>query len=245
MSHLSPQALTFTAFFSQKCDLDRNFWNASGDTCPVNRFEGLKKEGSKRGFDSEEQGAPKNKDFLNILNKEGFIMTTNTENLSEISNEAANSNIEDIIVPLAKRMDRFLAGEMVLSELYGVSKDELWGIAQSGGAMIDNGRLEEAQKIFEGLTALDPYESYYHTALGCVYQRQEKLEDANKEYERAAFLSTSDLVARANRVEVLVQLERYDDAVKQTEELTVLDPKANSEATQRAVVLVSAIYQSI
>ena len=172
-------------------------------------------------------------------------MITNTENLSEISNTAANSDIEDIIVPLAKRMDRFMAGELVLSELYGVSKDELWGIAQSGSAMIEDGRLDEAQKIFEGLTALDPYESHYHTALGCVYQRQENLEDANREYERAAFLSTSDLLARANRVEVLVQLERYDEAVKQTEELAVLDPKATHEATQRAVVLVSAIYQSI
>ena len=172
-------------------------------------------------------------------------MITNGQNLSQNDENVANNNVEDIHVPLENRLDRFLAGEKVLADLYEVDENELWCIAQTGAEMIENGRLEDAQKVFEGLTALDPYESNYHTALGCVYQRQENLEAADREYERAAFLNETDLIARANRVEVLVQLERYDDAVAQTEALTALDPGARNEATQRAVILVSAIYQNL
>ena len=146
------------------------------------------------------------------------------------------SNIDPVI-----RMRAFLQGDIVMADLYEMSRQELFDIAAQGQLFFDTGKFDEAATVFEGLVALDPYEGSFHTGLGAVYQQRNKLTEACIEYDRAIALNENDLAARCNRAEIRVQERNFDAAANDIKEIALRDPEGASGHSQRAKVLAMAL----
>jgi Flp pilus assembly protein TadD len=138
-------------------------------------------------------------------------------------------------------MRAFLQGDIVMADLYEMSRQELFDIAAQGQLFFDTGKFDEAATVFEGLVALDPYEGSFHTGLGAVYQQRNKLEEACIEYDRAIALNENDLAARCNRAEIRVQERNFDAAANDIKEIALRDPEGSSGHSQRAKVLAMAL----
>jgi tetratricopeptide (TPR) repeat protein len=132
------------------------------------------------------------------------------------------------------RMRAFLQGEAVLADLFELSHEELYELAGQGHTLYYAGQLDSARKIFEGLTALDPNDSFFHCGLGAIYQHQGALEQAVIEYDRALALNEQDIPARCNRAEVLLQQGQTEAALQDLERISELDPTAQCSHTLRA-----------
>ncbi len=135
---------------------------------------------------------------------------------------------------LDARTRAFLQGEIVLADLYELSHEELFELASQGHHLYESGQVASAQKVFEGLTALDPTNAFFHTGLGTVYQHQGILERARIEYDRALALNERDIPARCNRAEVLLQMGALEEAMEDLKRILELDPQGESGHTRRA-----------
>lgn len=146
------------------------------------------------------------------------------------------SNVDPVV-----RMRSFLQGDIVMADLYEMSREELFDIAAQGQLFFDTGKNEQAQTVFQGLVALDPYESSFHTGLGAVYQNLNRLEEALIEYDRALSLNERDLAARCNRAEIRVQQQDFDAAAEDIKQIALMDPEGSSGHSQRAKALALAL----
>lgn len=139
------------------------------------------------------------------------------------------------------RMRAFLQGDLVLADLCELSHEELYDIAQRGRGLYEAGRLDLACKVFEGLTALDPYSADFHAGLGSIYQKRGDLEAARREYDRAVALNEQHVAARSNRAEVLLQVGEVDAAVEDLARAVALDPEGQHGHGQRARAMLLAL----
>ncbi|MEM7049992.1 MAG: tetratricopeptide repeat protein [Acidobacteriota bacterium] len=140
---------------------------------------------------------------------------------------------------------QFILGQRTLGELEGISKGEQYDIARVGYAHLEDGQLGEAETVFEGLLALDPYDAYFLTALGVIAQRQERLERADRCFSRALEINPFSTTALANRGEVRLKqgrlVEAADDLVRALEE----DRQGEQPSTVRARALVATMQSEI
>ena len=85
----------------------------------------------------------------------------------------------------ARRLKAFARGETTWAEVEGMTFEEAKAIAQVGCDLAAAGRLEEARILFEGLVEGNPKDSAARAALGTVYQKLGRLEDAHHRVQRA------------------------------------------------------------
>jgi type III secretion system low calcium response chaperone LcrH/SycD len=110
-------------------------------------------------------------------------------------------------------VQRWAKGEKTLMQLKGYSEDELYSIAQQGYTLFLNGKIKDAQTIFEGLTAVDPRNDYYYRALGVVYHRLGDAEKAIKQFTHAVTVAPKQPTAYVNRAEVHIARRDYEKAL--------------------------------
>jgi predicted Zn-dependent protease len=94
----------------------------------------------------------------------------------------------------------------------GWTPEEIYLLADRGYALYRQGRYQEAAVIFEGLTALDPLNSYCRTALATVCL---SLGDAQRAVNELSFLlnrNPADHEARARRCEAYCELASWAEA---------------------------------
>ncbi|MEZ4647982.1 MAG: tetratricopeptide repeat protein [Candidatus Eisenbacteria bacterium] len=146
----------------------------------------------------------------------------------------------------------FLEGDLTLAQLEGMSAEDLYQVADMGYDLMTEGKLEDAKKIFEGLYVYNPFDAYFHTALGSIYQRQGDLEAAYEHYLSAVELYDEDVQTWTNLGEVaLEQSTKYMKAGRTAEaeaafvnaaealgRAIALDPEAKEDAGRRAHALV-------
>lgn len=141
----------------------------------------------------------------------------------------------------AAKMRAFLQGDVTLADLYSLTHEELYQLCEQGKVFYENGKLTQARSIFEGLTALDPYDSNFHAGLGAVCQQAGELDRALIEYERAIMLNNLDIASRANRAEILIQKEEYVTAGEELQRVAELDPTGEHPHARRAHALAAAL----
>ena len=139
-----------------------------------------------------------------------------------------------------ERVQQFLAGQITLGDLEGISKPDQYKMAESGFRFLSEGKREKAKKVFEGLLALDPFDAYFHMALGSIAQQDGKLDDAEKSYSRALEINPFSAPALANRGEARLLLGRLADAMEDLAKAIQLDPEGKDPAVQRARGLAAA-----
>ncbi len=74
-----------------------------------------------------------------------------------------------------------------------LDQTEIWSLANLGHRFLERGRLNEAQKIFAGLTTLAPDMSYPWHALGLIAKDRGNLDRAIGCFKRAQQLDPQDL----------------------------------------------------
>lgn len=108
---------------------------------------------------------------------------------------------------------RWARGEATLQEIKGYSPEELFAIAQHGYTLFLNGKVKDAQVVFEGLVAVDPRNDYYYRALGVVYHRQGDAERAIRQFTHAVTVAPKSAAGYVNRAEVYISRREFDRAI--------------------------------
>ena len=138
------------------------------------------------------------------------------------------------------KIKAYARGEMTWAEVEGMTFEEAKAIAQVGCDLAAAGRLEDAKVIFEGLVEMNPKDSAARSALGTVYQKLGRTDEALVEYNAALAQDSKNPVALANRGEL--RLKRGDRNGFTDLALAVeADPHGETAAGRRAKGLVKAI----
>ena len=98
--------------------------------------------------------------------------------------------------------EKLATGQMTIAEAVGLSRRQLYAIAQRGYQLLNSGKLEEARQIYAGLVAADPFDSVFHCHLGAVLWRMGEIEKAFAEYDASIRLNIANVDARAARGEL-------------------------------------------
>ena len=151
--------------------------------------------------------------------------------------ESREANLMDTFSP--DRVEKFIMGELTLGQLYGISIEEAYSVAELGYTFMEQGRLNEAQTVFQGLVISNPYDAYFHTILGSIYQRQENIDGAIEEYSIAIGLDPANLEAYVNRGELLIRKGNFQIAAADFKSALTLDPDGHSPSANRARALAS------
>ncbi len=142
--------------------------------------------------------------------------------------------------PLALTLLALANGETTWAEVEGLTFEDAKAIAQIGCDLAAGGRLDEARIVFEGLVAMNPRDSAAHAALGTVYQKLGRIEQALAQYTAALSGDAANPVALANRGELRLKAgDRLgaDDLAQ----AVAADPHGETSAGRRARGLVKAI----
>lgn len=109
---------------------------------------------------------------------------------------------------------RWASGETTLQQIKGYTDEELYLIAQHGYTLFLNGKVKDAQVVFEGLVAIDPRNDYYYRALGVVYHRQGDAERAIRQFTHAVTVAPRSAAAYVNRAEVHISRRDFEKALE-------------------------------
>lgn len=140
-----------------------------------------------------------------------------------------------------EKIVKYVHGEITLAELEGINEAQLYTIAEIGYVLMEEGKLEEARKIYEGLIELSPDESYFHSVLGAIYQRLNYLDRALNEYDRAILLNPDDIPSIVNSAEILLHTGKLLESSERLKKAILLDKSGDNSWAIRARALVVII----
>lgn len=197
---------------------------------------------------AEETALTQSTEIERVLDEEG----------DDVLNENDCCTAEDI----EEAVKAFILGDITLAQLEGISAEEIYAVADMGYDLFEEGKIEEAKKIFEGLYTYNPMDAYFRTVLGSIYQRQSNFAEAAGHYAAAVELYPEDVTAWTNLGETQLQwaaaLQQSGDAdraaqaftgaveaLTQAVERTSADDENESGLRARALINVAAsIYES-
>lgn len=140
--------------------------------------------------------------------------------------------------------EKLATGQMTLAEYVGLSREELYKIAQQGYQLMNRGKLDEARQIYSGLIAADPYDSVFHCHLGAVLFRMGEHEKAFEEYDAALRFNIANIDALAGRGELYIMRGEMKKGVEDLRAALENDPQAERPTTQRARALLLSMREA-
>lgn len=144
-----------------------------------------------------------------------------------------------------KEMQEKLAtGQITIAEAVGISKKQLYAIAERGYQLLNTGRLEEARDIYAGLVAADPFDSVFHCHLGAVLWRLGETERAFEEYDASLQFNLANVDALAGRGELYLQKGEIKRGIEDLQQAVQFDPNAKHPASVRARALLLSLRQA-
>jgi Flp pilus assembly protein TadD len=173
-----------------------------------------------------------------------------------ISQEEADRNMERFFVDLeedlkgvpevviksgAERFKSFLRGELSWAEIFNMPPEMTKQMIEYGYLQFQNARYEDAERFFKVLTILDWNNSYYHSMMGSILQRQKRYGEAIAEYSVAIGLNPSDIVSYTNRGDIFFQHNKLDEAEADLIKAVQLDETKEDKWANHAKVLLLKI----
>lgn len=146
---------------------------------------------------------------------------------------------------LTEILMQFLEDKISLAELRGIKREDLFRLAEAGYTKFKHGRLEEAEKIYQGLIILDHRNAYFHAVMGAIHQKRGHPIEAILEYSQAIKLNKTDLSAHVNRGEIYLRHKNYRKAAEDFRTAIILDPSGKNLWANRARSLVIAIKRQM
>ena len=127
----------------------------------------------------------------------------------------------------------------------GVSEQEFRALGSMGAMYYQQGILDKAQAIFEGLVELDPSSASAHSALGALHTRTGSFEQALKHLDRAVEIDPGQIAPYVNRAEIFIKRGRAEDAVVNLKQAIALDPQQKDPAANRARAMALGIAEAL
>ena len=159
-----------------------------------------------------------------------------------IAAEAAGAKI---VVRAPESVRQFLAGQLTLGELEGIPKAAQYAMAEVGYRFFSEGRLDDAEKVFRGLLALDPFDAYFHTVLGTIAKECKELETAETHLSRALEINPYAAHAFGQRGETRLLAGDLAGASSDLLQAIDLDPDGSEPGTARIRALAGAVAQQL
>lgn len=148
----------------------------------------------------------------------------------------SNSNAASARIPTVRTSPRVRLG---------VTAAEFREMGRIGAMYYNQGDLEKARTIFEGLVAMDPDSSDAHSALGALLTRTMQDELALVHLNRALALNDKEITAYVNRAEVNLRQQKGEAAVADLKQAIALDPRERNPAANRARAMVMGIHDAL
>lgn len=130
-------------------------------------------------------------------------------------------------------------GRKTWGEVLGINAGQAYNMAQLGYRLLQEGQLDDARTMFQGLVTLNPKDPYMHLALGSVHHRAGRVDEAIKEYSKAIELDPKLTNAYANRGELYLVAHQADKGLLDLKKALDLDPKAQDPSTMRARAIIA------
>src|SRR5581483_940901 len=137
------------------------------------------------------------------------------------------------------------AGDTSLSQVFSLAKQEVEAIAALGFQLYEQGKMSDAECIFNGLIALYSKLYYGYAGLGAMTLANEKLDDSVRWLTRAAELNANDATVHANLGEALLRQGRFKEAAEQFQVAMKQDPKAKDPGANRARAILAGLQIAI
>jgi tetratricopeptide (TPR) repeat protein len=137
--------------------------------------------------------------------------------------------------------EKLATGQITLAEFAGIDKKQLYEIARQGYQLFNSGKLDEAEVIYSGLVAADPFDSVFHCHLGAVYFRKGEMEKAFDEYSASIRLNLANVDALSARGEIYLQRGELKEGIEDLRKALENDPEAKRPSTQRARALLLSL----
>jgi tetratricopeptide (TPR) repeat protein len=146
---------------------------------------------------------------------------------------------------IEKQLKEVRSDELRLTEVFKINSFDLAALHLIGHTLYEQGRLEDAKNIFEGLRVLDPKNLFVTGILGSIYQKQEQYETALECYDSALNLFPDDIHSLTNRGEIHLRLGSLNKASDDLRKAIELDPEQKHPAGNRARLLVELTLQCL
>ena len=152
------------------------------------------------------------------------------EYLKTVPPEQKKANVE--------QFKKFIAGEITWGEIRGITRRMQKELARVAYLKFQLKDFNKAESIFKGLAIVDHTNWYYRAALGAVYQKQGKYDDAIDEYDVAIQIKENEWSCQVNRGECLMMTKDFDGARKDFEALLHKNLPSNNPWLIRARALI-------
>ena len=137
----------------------------------------------------------------------------------------------------ARQIQEFIEGKIGWADLFNMTPQTLLQLAEMGYTRFKVGRYDEAEKFFKVLTFLDWDNSYYHSMMGSILQKQKRFGEAIVEYTQALETNPKDVVSLTNRGEIFFLHGWIAQAEGDFDKAIALDPKQENKWANRARIL--------
>src|SRR5262245_26382093 len=155
-------------------------------------------------------------------------MDTNAITVEFVDERRRKQELADTFTP--ERVEQFVTGGLTLGQLYGITIEEAYTVAEFGYTFFEQGRLKEAQTVFQSLVLSNPYDGYFHSVLGAIYQKLGLITGALEEYSIAIGLDPSDIPSLVNRGEIFLRLGGFEEAAADFRRAIGLDPQGKNKS---------------
>lgn len=135
--------------------------------------------------------------------------------------------------------------QQILREKIGMSAEDFLSIGKMGAMFYEQGQLEKAQTIFEGMLELEPDNDQVLSALGAVLTQQRQDDEALVHLNKAITLNDKEIASFVSRAEVWLRRSDFEAAVSDLTEAIKLDPHEKDAGANRARAMVLGIHQMI
>lgn len=136
-------------------------------------------------------------------------------------------------------------GRSKLIDVIGANAKQQAALLQIGHRFFEQGKLNEARKIFSGLALLDGSNPYVYGMLGAIFQKEQRFELALSCYNRSLDLFPEGIDSLVNRGEILLKLGRFAEAAQDLKRSMELDNSQKHPAANRARLLVLLVQDAI
>ena len=143
------------------------------------------------------------------------------------------------------RMQQFVLGNITLSQLQGISRAQLYSLAELGSNFYKQGQYDKARALFEGIVVMDPTDSWLHLCLGLCFAQLGDDYRAVLEFDRAIFLNEYSTQPRLERAEILMKYGELELAIADLAKTCELDKSGEDPYALRARVLLDALRQMV
>lgn len=140
--------------------------------------------------------------------------------------------------------EKLATGQITIAQAVGISRKQLYALANRGYQLYSSGKLEEARQIYAGLVAADPYDSVFHCHLGSVLWRLGETEKAVEEYDAAIRLNFANVDALAARGEIYLLNGDVKRGIEDLRAALEHDPKGTHPSSIRARALFLSLRQA-